>query len=84
MRSSLEVSSNTELDVTVRQLAALSAPVVPAYTALDVRLGWRPNAQWELSAGGQNLLGGGHGEFTAVATRAQFERTFYAKAIARF
>ena len=83
VRSSLDLSSSTELDITVRQLAALSAPLVPAYTALDVRLGWHPSSLWELALGARNL-GSGHGEFGAQTTRTQFERVFYAKAVARF
>jgi iron complex outermembrane receptor protein len=62
----------------------LSLPEVPAYTALDLRLGWRPDPHWELSIGGQNLAGGGHGEFTPETTRTEFERTLYARAVARF
>jgi iron complex outermembrane receptor protein len=84
LRSSLDLSSRTQLDVSLRRLAALSLPAVPAYTALDLRLGWRPDAHWELSIGGQNLIGGGHGEFTSVTTRTEFGRTAYAKAVARF
>ena len=84
LRSSLDLSAQTQLDITVRQLAALSAPDVPSYATLDARLGWRPNAAWELSVGGHNLVGGGHGEFTSVTSRTQFERTLYAKAVARF
>jgi iron complex outermembrane receptor protein len=84
LRSSLDLSPQTQLDVTVRRLAALSLPEVPAYTALDLRLGWRPDPHWELSIGGQNLAGGGHGEFTSATTRTEFERTLYARAVARF
>jgi iron complex outermembrane receptor protein len=83
LRSSLDLSAQTQLDFTVRRLAALSLPAVPAYTALDVRLGWRPDPHWELSLGGQNVAGG-HGEFTSVTTRAEFERTLYARAVAHF
>ncbi|MDB5915964.1 MAG: TonB-dependent receptor [Massilia sp.] len=58
LRSPLDVSPQTQLDFTVRRLAALPLPEVPpaevpAYTALDVRLGWRPDPYWEVSLGGQ-------------------------------
>ena len=36
---------------------------IPSYVTLDVHLGWRPMKQLELSAVGQNLVEGHHGEF---------------------
>lgn len=84
LRSSLDLSPQSQLEITLRQVAALSSPAVPAYKALDLHYAWRPNANWEVSITGQNLIGGGHGEFTSVTTRSEFDRSVYLKAIARF
>jgi iron complex outermembrane receptor protein len=84
LRSSLDLSAQTEVDLILRHVARLSSPEVPRYTALDLRLGWRPRSDVELSLTGQNLLDGGHGEFTDVSTRTQFERALFAKVEWRF
>jgi iron complex outermembrane receptor protein len=57
----------------------LSQPVVPSYTALDLRLGWQVRSNIDLSIVGQNLLDSGHGEFTNVATRTDFKRAVFLK-----
>ena len=54
---------------------------MPAYTALDLRLGWRPRKNVEVSVGGQNLLDRRHPEFNAAATRSEIERSIYAKVL---
>jgi iron complex outermembrane receptor protein len=79
LRSSADIGARTQLDVTLRYVGALAQPAVPSYTALDLRLGWHPNPQTELSITGQNLLGSGHGEFTDVATRTEVKRSVFAK-----
>jgi iron complex outermembrane receptor protein len=68
----------------VRHTAALSNPVVPSYTAVDLRYGWKPRHDVEVSITGQNLFGGGHGEFSDVTTRTQLERSAFVKLLYRF
>jgi iron complex outermembrane receptor protein len=65
-------------------MGALSQPAVPSYTALDLRLGWRPRPNIDLSIAGQNLLGSGHGEFTDVATRTYIKRAVFVKLECRY
>ena len=84
LRSSFVLSERRSLELTIRQLGALSSPAVPAYTAVDLRYAWQMRPNWELSVTGQNLVGAGHGEFTAVATRIQVERSVYVNIAARF
>jgi iron complex outermembrane receptor protein len=84
LRSSLDLDGQSSLDCTLSRVAALSNPEVPAYTSVDVRYGWRPRPDWELSIAAQHLNGGGHAEFTAAATRSDFGRGVYAKAVHRF
>ncbi len=84
LRSSLDLDGGRSLDCTLRHVAALSGPDVPAYTSVDVRYGWRPRPDWEWSIAAQHLNGGGHAEFTPAATRSQFGRGVYAKVVHRF
>ena len=55
-----------ELDQTYRYVGKLAYWDVPAYHALDLRLGWSPLPGLDLSIVGQNLLDAHHPEFTAV------------------
>jgi iron complex outermembrane receptor protein len=60
---------------------------VPAYTGLDVRLGWQFNRYTELSLMGRNLLKDRHTEFINVLpfTRAyDIQRSVLAQAVFRF
>jgi iron complex outermembrane recepter protein len=84
LRSSHNLPYHTELDAMLRHVSALASPTVPAYTVLDVRLGWSPRRDVELSITGQNLLSAGHGEFSDPATRTQLERGVFFKVVGRF
>jgi iron complex outermembrane recepter protein len=79
LRSALDLGPRTEFDVTLRYVGALSQPIVPSYTALDLRLGWQLRSNLELSLAGQNLLDAGHAEFTDIATRTDFRRAVFLK-----
>jgi iron complex outermembrane receptor protein len=81
LRSSLDVGAGKELDVTVRQVGALSRPAVPAYTAVDLRFGWRINPGLELSLVGQNLFDPQHAEFGAAPGRSEYRRAVFAKLV---
>jgi iron complex outermembrane receptor protein len=84
LRSSLNLPYQSELDATMRHVSALANPTVPAYTVVDVRLGWKPRRNLELSITGQNLFSGGHAEFTDPATRTQLGRGVFFKVVSRF
>jgi iron complex outermembrane receptor protein len=84
LRSSLNLPHQTEIDATVRHVAALSDPTVPSYTAVDVRLGWNPRSDLELSLAGHNLFGSEHAEFGDPATRTEVGRSVFFKVVTRF
>lgn len=84
IRSSLNLSRDADLDVTVRGVAALSNPEVPRYATADIRFGWKVTPELELSLAARNLGDGGHGEFTGVATRAEIGHSFHAGFIWHF
>ncbi|MGC4061480.1 MAG: TonB-dependent receptor [Aquabacterium sp.] len=84
LRSSWDLPRGHELDATVRHVSRLSNPDVDAYMALDARWGWHASATLELSLTGRNLLGGGHGEYDTIESRAEVSRSLYVQALVRF
>jgi iron complex outermembrane receptor protein len=84
LRNAFDLPGPVELDVALRHVGALASPAVPAYTVVDLRLGWRPLPGLELGLAGQNLGGRGHGEFTDVSTRTQVRRAWSLQAAWRF
>ncbi len=82
--SSLDLPWQSEFDVTARRVSALSSPVVPAYSAIDLRYGWKPRPGVELSVTGSNLFRKGHGEFNDVSTRAEIGRAVFINFVSRF
>ncbi len=90
LRSSFDFAYRTELDAMVRRVSALSHPLpqsgaysVPAYTAVDLRAGWRALRDLELSITGRNLFSGGHGEMSDPATRTRFGQDVFFKLACR-
>ncbi len=73
LRSSFNLPHQQELDLSVRRVDALPAPAVPAYTALDLRYGWRVRPGLELSVTAQNLFDDAHPEFGNAVSRSEFE-----------
>ena len=75
-RAGFDLAPNLEADLWWRTVSALPNPVVPAYSELNARLGWRPNQRIELALVGQDLLHDQHPEFgTPVPRRVEFERS---------
>ncbi|MES2353516.1 MAG: TonB-dependent receptor [Pseudomonadota bacterium] len=83
-RSSLDLPKQTELDMTVRHVASLSNPAVPDYTTIDLRFGWKPRPEVELSVTGQNLFGSEHAEFADISTRTELGRSVFFKIVSQF
>jgi iron complex outermembrane receptor protein len=83
LRSAFDLTPRHEFDVMVRHIGALPDPGVPAYTAVDARLAWRPRRDLELSVTLNNLLDAKHPEFGAPATRSEFERSVFLKMLWR-
>jgi iron complex outermembrane receptor protein len=80
LRSAFDLSSTLELDVMVRHYDELPDPRVPAYTAFDVRIGWRATRALELSLIGQNLGDRRHPEWGVAPGRPEFERAVFLRA----
>lgn len=91
LRSAMDLAHNWELDVAWRwvdELTINNAGVptsVPAYSELDVRLGWNPTPAIQLSVIGRNLLHAHHVEYGIPSpTREQIDRSVYGKVTWRF
>lgn len=83
LRSALNLPADTEFDIDVRHVAELPAPRVPAYTAVDLRVGWHITPKAELSLAVQNLFDPGHIEFGAAGTASETERSVFLKLLLR-
>lgn len=76
-----ELPGNWEFDTFIRHASSLPKPALAGYTELDVRLGWNPSPEWELSLSGRNLLDRQHPEFvTTNSLNQQVHRSFTLKA----
>ncbi len=86
LRSNLDISRRLQFDAGVYCTGALPALVVPAYTRVDARLGYRLRPEVEISVAGQNLQGGRHVEFVSVGpySRASIGRSIFMKAVVGF
>lgn len=65
LKSSLDVGSTQTFVMSLRHVARLPDPELPACTELTARYAWRASAARELSVRGVNLLHAGHREYPA-------------------
>ncbi|HVO88628.1 MAG TPA: TonB-dependent receptor [Casimicrobiaceae bacterium] len=77
LRSQYNLTRDIDFDVGLRHVNELPNPIVPAYTALDVRLAWRPRNDLELSAIVRNATDPEHPEFGPAATRSEIAREVF-------
>ena len=75
LRSSFDVTTAQEFELSVRHVGALPRPAVPAYTTADLRYGWRFLPGWTAALVGRNLLGRSHAEFGAAPGRSEMARS---------
>jgi len=82
----LALPRNVEADAALYHVSSLPNQQTPRYTRFDLRLGWRPTENLELSFGGQNLLDGRHAEFAGRGSvlTSQPKRSAYGKLTWRF
>ncbi len=79
LRSVMDLPGGFELDGWLRYVGELPSPLVPAYTELDVHLGWRWSERLELALVGQNLLHAHQVEFAPNPFVEAVQRSFYGK-----
>lgn len=82
LRSSIDLPGHVEFDATYYRIGKLTNADNPiaAYSRLDLRLGWQPKPNFELSVGVQNLLDNPHREYftTLLESPTQVDRTVFA------
>ena len=84
LRSTWDFSPRHGLDLALRHVGELGAGVVPAYTVLDARLGWRPRPGLEISFVVNNAFDRDYSEWGAApGSRAVLERSFLVRAVWR-
>jgi len=86
-----DLGNGLELDAALRHVGSIRTPGtttdIPAYTALDVRIGWKPRKDLELSLSGQNLLDGSHPEFNPdfiYTFPTEVQRSVYGKVTLKY
>jgi len=87
VRSRASLPKRIEWDTAIYRVGRLGTGNIPAYTRLDVRIGWRASSHIELSVGGRNLLSPAHMEFDETEQKvlsAPVERNFYCSVTWRF
>jgi iron complex outermembrane recepter protein len=85
IRSYLNLPHNLELDTFYYYVSENNSRSVPAYGRLDVRLGWQPVKNVDLSFVAQNLLDGSHPELNEVLeVNSETQRSYYLKATLKF
>jgi iron complex outermembrane receptor protein len=87
VRSLMRLPGNLELDLWGRYTDRLPAIAIPGYFNLDVRLGWKPVKNVEISVVGQNLLDTRHPEFSSTTVPlngSEIQRGAYVKVVWRY
>nr|WP_067294547.1 TonB-dependent receptor [Marinobacterium profundum] len=84
LRSSLDLSEGHQLDMTLRHVGKLSNLDLPAYTTADLRYGWKPHSDLELSLRALNLFDPQHPEFGTAASRSEVERSLFLEMLWRY
>ncbi len=83
LRSSVNITSDLELDLWVRYVDKLSSQDIDSYTSLDARLAWRPRKNLEFTIVGQNLIDSQHPEFDQDTfldvAASEVQRSIYGK-----
>ena len=75
LHSSHALGERTEFDVRVRRVGSLPSPSVPAYTAVDLRLGYRATQALEVALVVRNALDAQHVESGAPSSASMIERS---------
>jgi len=85
LRSYLNLPYNLELDTFLYYVSRNSARGIPAYTRLDLRLGWIPTKNLEFSLVSQNLQDNAHPELNELLeASSETQRSFYFKATFKY
>lgn len=82
LKTSVNLPYDVALDAMLRYVDAVPYYTIPSYVAVDMRLGWKPHKNLELSIVGQNLFDKQHPEFVDGAFQVpqiQIRRSVFGK-----
>jgi iron complex outermembrane receptor protein len=77
LRVSYDIAEKHEMDIMLRHVSSLPLQSVPAYTALDLRWGWRVARDTEVSLTLENINDREHAEFGAAPGRSELGRSAF-------
>lgn len=81
LRSEMSLTPTVEMDTALRVVGSLPNPRVPAYAAMDARLGWNATKHVQLSLASYNLTNAAHTEFVVSSPpRRDIRRSVYVTA----
>ena len=84
LRSSVDLTDSSALDLTLRHTGALPRPAVPSYYELDGQWLWQAHPAMDVALIGRNLLHRAHAEYGALPGRSLIERSVQLKLTLRF
>jgi len=85
LRSYLDLPHQLQFDASYFYVSRYFSKDIPHYHRLDLRLGWSPSKNLDLSLVGQNLTDARHLELTeALEANSETQRSFYVKATLKF
>ncbi len=87
LKSSMALLENIELDTILRYVDNIAFYDIDSYVEADIRIGWTPAKNLELSLVGKNLLDESHPEYinsTFIAPLVEVERSIYGKVTWKF
>lgn len=81
-KASVNLPEHIEVDTQLRYVDGVDYYTVPSYVAFDMRVGWKPSKNLELSVVGQNLFDNHHLEFgnaTSELPKVEIQRSLFGK-----
>ncbi len=84
LNSSFDLPKDVEFDVFFRYVDNLSTSNIDSYVEANIRLGWKPTEDFEISFAARNLLDKRHAEFAGSGFVTEMERSYYAKIVWKF
>jgi len=84
LRSSMTLGGGVDFNAALRTVGPLPHPAVPAYTELDLTLGWAVSRTVDLSVAGTNLLHPYHLEFIEEGQSDRIPRSLWLETRCRF
>jgi len=77
LRSIHRIADRIDAGVSVRHVAQLPSPQIPAYTATDFTINWKAREDLQLSLGVRDAFNSGHAEYQGFASISEIPRSAF-------